>query len=82
MASPMKPVYNKKSAPEEMWFMVQAVLVKLTSITINNNSGCFLKSLRENAEGMFWGFAAPHHFKPVKIPWGQKTVKLPGERDG
>ena len=70
MASPMKLVYNKKSAPEEMRFTIQAVVVKLTSIIINNNSGCFLKSLPENAEGMFWGFAAPHHFKPVKNTMG------------
>ena len=65
MASLMKPVYSKKNAPEEMWFTIQAVLVKLTSIVINNNLWRFLKSLPENAEGMFWGFAAPHHFKPI-----------------
>ena len=70
MASPMKPVYNKKSAPEEMWFTIQAVLVKLTSIIINNQSGHFLKSLPENTEGMFWGFAGLHHFKPVKNTMG------------
>ena len=40
-------------------------MVKLTSVVINNNLGRFLKSLLENAEGMFWGFAAPHHFKPI-----------------
>ena len=65
MALPMKPVHKKKSAPEEMRFTIQAVLVKLTSIVINNHSGCFLKSLPENAEGMFLGFAAPHQFKPI-----------------
>ena len=70
MPSPMKSVYNEKSAPEEMWFTIQAVLVKLTSVVINNNLGCFLKSLPENAEGMFWGFAAPHHFKPVTNTMG------------
>ena len=78
MASPMKPVYNKKSAPEEMWFTVQTVLVKLTSITINNNSGCFLKSLQENAEGMFWGVAAPYHFKPVKNTMGAEDSEAAG----
>ena len=58
-------------------------MVKLTSVVINNNLGHFLKSLPKNAEGMFQGFAAPHHFKPItEIPWGQKTVKMPGERDG
>ena len=70
MASLMKPVYSKKSAPKEMWFTIQAVLVKLTSIVINNNLGRFLKSLPENAEGMFWGFAAPHHFKPITNTMG------------
>ena len=70
MASPMKPVYNEKSAPEEMWFTIQAVLVKLTSTVINNNSGCFLKSLPENAEWMFWRFTAPHHFKPITNTMG------------
>ena len=63
-----------------MWFTIQAVLVKLTSTVINNNLWRFLKSLPENAEGMFWGFAAPHHFKPITN--GQKIVKVPVERDG
>ena len=79
MASPMKPVNNKKSAPEEMRFTIQAVLVKFTSVIINNNLGRFLKSLLENAERMFWGFTAPHHFKPITNSMG---VKMPGERDG
>ena len=70
MALPMKPDYNKKSTPEEMRFMIQAVLVKLTSVAINNNLGHFLKSLPENAEGMFWRFAAPHHFKPITNTMG------------
>ena len=78
MASPMKPVYNKKSAPEEMWFTIQTVLVKLTSIIRNNNSGRFLKSLPENAEGMFWGFIAPHHFKPVKNTMGAEDSEDAG----
>ena len=83
MASPMKQVHNEKSAPEEMRFTIQAVLVKLTSVVINNHSGRFLKSLLENAEGMFLGFAALHHFKPNnKYHGGQKAVKMPGERDG
>ena len=40
------------------------------SIVMNNNSGHFLKSLLENAEGMFWRFAAPHHFKPITNTMG------------
>ena len=70
MALPMKPVYSEKSAPKEMWFTIQAVLMKLTSIVMNNNSGRFLKSLSENAEGMFWRFAALHHFKPTTNTMG------------
>ena len=80
MTSPMKPVHNKKSAPEEKWFMIQAVLVKLTSISVvvNNNSGPFLKSLPKNAEGMFWGFAAPHHFKPITNTMGAEDSEAAG----
>ena len=78
MASPMKLVYNKKNAPEEMWFMIQAVLVKLTSIIINNQSGCFLKFLPENAEGMFRGFAAPHYFKPITNTMGAEDCEDAG----
>ena len=78
MALPMKLLYNKKSAPEEMWFTIQAVLVNLTSIVINNNSGQFLKSLPENAEGMFWRFAAPHHFRPITNTMGAEDSEDTG----
>ena len=78
MALPMKPVYNEKSAPKEMWFTIQAVLVKLTSVIINNNLGRFLKSLLENAEGMFWGFVTPHHFKPITNTMGAEDSEDAG----
>ena len=78
MALPMKLLYNEKSAPEEMWFTIQAVLVNLTSIVINNNSGRFLKSLPENAEGMFWRFTAPHHFKPITNTMGAEDSEDTG----
>ena len=61
---------NEKIAPEKMRFTIQVVLVKLTSVVINNNLEHFLKSLPENAERMFWGFTAPHHFKPITNTMG------------
>ena len=66
MASPMKAVHNKeKSVPEEVQFMIQAVLVKLASITINENLRHFLKSVPENAEGLSWRITALHDFKVI-----------------
>ena len=44
--------HNKKSVPREVWFTNQAALVKLTSIIVNNDLRCFLKSVPENVEGM------------------------------
>ena len=66
----MKAVYNKKSVPKEAWFTNQAALVKLTSIIVNDDLRCFLKSVPENVEGMSWRFTALHDFNPITYAMG------------
>ena len=104
MALPMKPVYNKKSAPEEMWFTIHSyghpslspgIFTALSSapmhlhaysgVTKDGKAFCESKAVTTGstgeaymlseisagkAEGMFWGFAALHHFKPTTNTMG------------